>query len=169
MIVGKEFSVRARLVAGLMRTRADAERAVERVMRYGFRRDIISLVASDAAPGQELERGGAALGSLAAASGAVSTTVVIAGLGLVAAGPLAAALAGAGDAPCGLVGALAGAGVSEHRARAYEAGLREGAVLVAVHVHSERDAEILALILEYAGAEDVRSESAPRRPYDSFI
>lgn len=159
----------ARLVTGLVRTRSDAERAVERVMLYGFTRDTISLVASEAA-GQELgDRGSGAVGAIAAAIGAASTTVAVAGLGLAVAGPLATAFAGASDAGDALVGALVDAGVPEHRARAYEAGLHQGAMLVAVHAPSERDAEILTLILEYAGAEDVRSESAPRRPYDSFI
>ncbi|AUX34482.1 hypothetical protein SOCE836_066560 [Sorangium cellulosum] len=168
--------MRAKLVTGLVRTRLDAERAVERVMSCGYKRDAISLVMSDDARGERVESGtgsraaagggvGAAVGAAFAAFAAAGASAMFPGLGLVVAGPLESALAGADSAAGGLVGA----GVPEHRAHVYESGLRQGAVLVGVHATSERDAEILEMILEYSGAEDVRSESAQRRPYDSFI
>ncbi|WP_437720704.1 hypothetical protein [Sorangium sp. So ce861] len=149
-------------------------------MSCGYKRDAISLVMSDAARGERVESGtgsraaadvgvGGAVGAAFAASAAAGASAAFPGLGLVVTGPLESALAGAGGAAGGLVGALVGAGVPEHRARVYEGGLRQGAVLVGVHATSERDAEILEMILEYSGAEDVRSESAQRRPYDSFI
>ncbi|XXX72743.1 hypothetical protein WMF30_34345 [Sorangium sp. So ce134] len=147
-------------------------------MSCGYKRDAISLVMSDAARGERVESGtgsravagvGGAVGAAFAAFAAAGATMAFSGLGLVVAGPLEAALAGAGSAAGGLVGALVGAGVPEHRARDYESGLRQGAILVGVHATSQRDAEILELILEYSGAENVRSESAERRPYDSFI
>lgn len=171
--------MRAKLVAGLVRTWSDAERSVERVMSCGYTRDAISLVMSDAVSDQRAEGGttgaaadvGGAAGSASAALAVLGTSVAFPGLGLVAAGPIAAALAGAGagGAAGGLVDALVGAGIPEHRASIYDSGLRQGAILVGVNASSERDAEILELILEYAGAEDVRSESSQRRPYDSFI
>ncbi|WP_437934048.1 hypothetical protein [Sorangium sp. So ce341] len=146
-------------------------------MSCGYKRDAISLVMSDAARGERVESG---IGSRAAADVGVGgagfaafatagASVAFPGLELVVTGPLGSALAGAGSAAGGLVGALAGAGVPEHRARVYENGLRQGEVLVGVHASSERDAEILEMILEVSGAENVRSESAQRRPYDSFI
>ncbi|WP_437730355.1 hypothetical protein [Sorangium sp. So ce1335] len=112
--------------------------------------------------------GAGAVGT-AAASAALGATVTFPRLGIVAAGPMEAALAGADGAAGGLVGALVAAGVPEHRARVHEAGLQQGEILVGVHAQSHRDAEILEMILEYAGAENVRSDSARRRPYDSFI
>ncbi|WP_437323109.1 hypothetical protein [Sorangium sp. So ce381] len=166
----------AKLVTGLVRTWPDAERSVERVMSCGYTRDAISVVMSDAGRDQRAVGGstgaaadvGGAAGSASAALAVLGTSVAFPGLGLVAAGPIEAALAGAGAAG-GLVDALVDAGIPEHRASIYDSGLRQGAILVGVIASSERDAEILELILEYAGAEDVRSESSQRRPYDSFI
>ncbi|WP_437790985.1 hypothetical protein [Sorangium sp. So ce693] len=171
--------MRAKLVTGLVRTWSDAERSVERVMSCGYTRDAISLVMSDGERDQRAAGGnagaaadvGGAAGSASAALAVLGTSVAFPGLGLVAAGPIKAALAGAGagGAAGGLVDALVDAGIPEHRASIYDSGLRQGAILVGVMASSERDAEILELILEYAGAEDVRSESSQRRPYDSFI
>ncbi|WP_437964071.1 hypothetical protein WMF04_30685 [Sorangium sp. So ce260] len=155
-------------------------------MSCGYKRDAISLVMGDPARGHRVESGtgskavagaglggavGGAVGAAFAAFAAIGASVAFPGLGLVVAGPIEAVLAGAGagSAAGGLVGALVGAGIPEHRARAYEGGLRQGAILVGVHATSERDAEILEMILEYSGAENVRSESAQRLPYDSFI
>ncbi|WP_438014040.1 hypothetical protein WMF18_24330 [Sorangium sp. So ce315] len=149
-------------------------------MSCGYRRDAISIVMSHAARGQHVEGGAGsraagadvatfgAAGAAAGAFAALDAGAAFPDLGIVAAGPIGAAL-GAGGAPAGLVGALAAAGVPEHRARVYEAGLQQGEILVGVHAQSQRDAEILEMILEYAGAENVRSDSATRRPYDSFI
>ncbi|WP_437284502.1 hypothetical protein [Sorangium sp. So ce406] len=177
--LGKEWYVKVKLVTGLLQTRADAERAVERVMSCGYRRDTISVVMSHAARGQHVESGtsakaadvgrGGAAGAAVVTVAALGTSAAFPGLGLVAAGPIEAALAGAGSAAGGLVGALVAAGIPEHRARVYETGLQQGEILVGVHAQSQRDAEILEMILEYAGAENVRSDSALRRPYDSFI
>lgn len=171
----------AKLVTGLLQTRSGAERAIERVMSCGYRRDAISIVMSHAARGHRVEGGRgsrAAAGADVATSGAagagggafaaLGAGAAFPDLGVVAAGPIGAALAAGGGAG-GLAGALAAAGIPEHRARVYEAGLRQGEILVGVHAQSQRDAEILEMILEYAGAENVRSDSAMRRPYDSFI
>ncbi|WP_437541641.1 hypothetical protein WME97_27605 [Sorangium sp. So ce367] len=126
--------------------------------------------AVDGTAGATADVGGAA-GAASIALVVLGASVAFPGLGLVAAGPIEAALAGAGvgGAAGGLVDALVSAGIPEHRASIYDSGLRQGAILVGVNASSERDAEILELILEYAGAEDVRSESSQRRPYDSFI
>ena len=69
---------------------------------------------------------------------AVGTSIAIPGLGLVVAGPIAAALAGAGAgaATGGLIGAMVGAGIPEEHARAYEEGVRKGGVLIGAR---ERD------------------------------
>ncbi|WP_231864253.1 hypothetical protein [Sorangium cellulosum] len=170
--------MRPKLVTGLVRTWSDAERSVERVMSCGYTRDAISLVMSAGRDHRAVDGTAGAAADVGGAAGAASTALVVLGagavfpgLGLVAAGPIEAALAGAGagGAAGGLVDALVGAGIPEHRASIYDSGLRQGAILVGVNASSERDAEILELILEYAGAEDVRSESSQRRPYDSFI
>ena len=58
---------------------------------------------------------GSTLGAIAAAFAAVGTSIVLPRLGLVIAGPLAAAIAGAGGVTAGLVGALIGWGIPEYR------------------------------------------------------
>ena len=65
------------------------------------------------------------------------------GIGLIAMGPLAAALAGAatGGVAGGLVGALIGWGIPEERAREYEKGIREGGIVMGVTPRSAEDAE----------------------------
>lgn len=72
---------------------------------------------------------GAVVGGLTAI-GAISTG----GLGLIASGPLVAALAagGAGAATGGLVGGVVGATIPEHEVKYYENAIKEGSVLVGV-------------------------------------
>jgi len=80
---------------------------------------------------------GGVLGALVAAA-----TVVVPGVGLVLAGPLAAAMAGAGvgGAAGGVIGALVGAGIPEERAVRYEPGLRAGGIVMGVSPRSDEDA-----------------------------
>ena len=91
---------------------------------------------------------------------AVGTNVVLPGLGLVVAGPLAAALAGAGagGAVGGLIGALVGAGIPEHRAKVYDASLRAGGILIGVESKSDEEADKLEELLKDLGAEYIRQE-----------
>ena len=73
-----------------------------------------------------------ALAGIAVVAVPIGSSVVIPGLGLVVAGPIAAALAGAGagGATGGIIGALVGAGIPEDRAREYERGINEGGILI---------------------------------------
>jgi hypothetical protein len=73
---------------------------------------------------------------------AVGTSIAIPGLGLVIAGPLAAAIAGAGagGAAGGLVGALVGWGIPEERVKRYESGIKNGGILMGVKSRSDDDA-----------------------------
>jgi hypothetical protein len=149
------------LVTGLFRDRDSAERAYRAVAERGYSRDDIAVVMSEetrrqhfanAAPtelGSKAAEGagiggaiGGTVGAIAAAVAAIGTSIAIPGLGLVVAGPVAAALAGAGAgaATGGLVGALIGWGIPEERVRRYEAGVREGGILMGVKPRSEADA-----------------------------
>ena len=82
------------------------------------------------------------MGAVLATLVAVGSTIAIPGLGLVVAGPLAAALAGAGagGATGTLVGALIGSGIPEERVTHYEAGLKNGGIVMGVRPRSEEDA-----------------------------
>lgn len=78
---------------------------------------------------------GAAIGGLVAAVAAIGTSLVIPGLGLIVAGPLAAGLAGAGAGSIagGLVGALLGWGIPEDKAKVFEAGIKSGGIVLGVN------------------------------------
>jgi hypothetical protein len=90
----------------------------------------------------------------------VGTALTIPGVGLVVAGPIAAALAGAGagGATGGLIGALVGAGIPEYRARVYDASLRAGGILIGVEVKADEEAGKVEKLFEDLGAEHIRQE-----------
>jgi hypothetical protein len=73
---------------------------------------------------------------------AVGAALALPALGFVVAGPIAAALASAGAAGvvAGLIGALGDWGIPEERVRLYEAGIREGGILMMVEARSDEDA-----------------------------
>ncbi len=166
---------KAKLVTGLFKTRVAAEAAVDAIIKRGYTRDDISVLMSDATKSKEFAVetrthaadgagiGGAlggAVGATLAAILAVGTSIAIPGLGLLVAGPIVAALAGAGagGATGGIIGALIGAGIPEHRAKVYDAGLRGGGILLGVEAKSDEDADKLEQLLEDIGAEHVRQE-----------
>lgn len=84
--------------------------------------------------------GGTVLGVIGAVI-ALSSTIVIPGIGLVIAGPLAAGLVGAGTGSIagGLIGALVGAGIPEDRAKLYEQGIKRGGIVVTVPSREKDD------------------------------
>ena len=165
----------AKLVTGVFKTRVAAEAAVDAILKRGYTRDDISVLMSDATKSKEFAIetrthaadgagiGGAVggtIGAVLAAIVAVGTSIAIPGLGLVVAGPIAAALAGAGAgaATGGIIGALIGAGIPEHRAKVYDAGLRSGGILLGVEARNDSDADNLQKFLEDLGGEHVRQE-----------
>ena len=62
-------------------------------------------------------------------------------MGLVVAGPIAAALAGAGAGAVagGAIGALVGAGIPEERVEEYESGLKPGGIVMGVKPRTAED------------------------------
>lgn len=150
-------------VTGLFPDRDSAERAYQHAVDRGYGRDDLNLVMSDETRkrhfpdegGRETELGtkaaegagvgagiGGTLGAVVAAIAAAGTTLAIPGMGLVVAGPLAAALAGAGagGAAGGLLGALIGWNIPEERIKEYESGLRSGGILMGLRPRSSEDA-----------------------------
>lgn len=164
-----------KLVTGLFKSRVAAEAAVDAIIKIGYSREQISVLMSDATQTKEfgLETGtktaegasiggavGGAVGAVLAAIAAVGTSIALPGIGLVIAGPIAAALAGlgAGGLTGGVVGALIGMGIPEHRARVYEAGLRGGGILLGIEADSDEQAGKVERLLEDLGGEHVRQE-----------
>jgi hypothetical protein len=88
---------------------------------------------------------GTAVGATAAAIVAIGTSLVIPGLGIIVAGPIAAALAGggAGAVAGGLIGGLVGLGIPESNAHAYEEALRDGGVAIGVVPRTGQDASAI--------------------------
>ena len=151
------------MLTGLFNDRASAEQAYASLHARGYGRDDVNLVMSDEtrkahfgdSRGAKTELGtkaaegagvggaiGGTVGAILAAIAAVGTTIAIPGLGLVIAGPLAAAIAGAGagGAAGGLVGALVGWGIPEERIQRYEEGIKKGGILMGVRSRSDDDA-----------------------------
>ena len=168
-----------RLVTGLFPDRDSAERAYGAVHERGYDAKDVNLMMSDdtrkrhfdsSAPGADTELGtkaaegagiggaiGGTVGAIAAAIAAVGTSLVLPGLGLVIAGPLAAAIAGAGagGAAGTLVGALIGWGIPEERVKRYEEGVKNGGILMGVHAKDEADADVLANSWTTHGGQEV--------------
>lgn len=140
-----------RLLTGLFPDRDSAEFGYNALNEPGYSKDISVAMADDArktpfvAAGTESEVGnkaaegagvgeaiGGTLGAIAAAVAVVGMTIALPGLGLVIAGPLAAAIAGAGAgaATGGRVGALVGWNISEERVKRDEEGLKSGGNLM---------------------------------------
>lgn len=153
-----------RLVTGLFPDRDSAEAAYNAAYARGYAKDDVNLVMSDetrqrhfpgTTAGKETELGnkaaegagiggaiGGTVGAVLAAIAAVGTSLALPGLGLVIAGPLAAAVAGAGAgaASGGLIGALIGWNIPEERVKHYEEGVKQGGILLGVEVRSDEDA-----------------------------
>jgi len=161
----------AKLVTGLFKARSEAERAVEDLISYGFMREDISMLMSDATRGREFRlaeatkapEGAAAGAALGGAIGAIAAGLVVLGvvalpgIGLVAAGPIVATLAGlgAGAAAGGLTGALVGMGIPEHEAKFYNEEIGRGGILLGVYTHDDRAGQARK-ILEASGAKTVK-------------
>ncbi len=142
------------MMTALFRDRDDAENAYQELLNRGYTRDDVSVLmseesrtryygtdaaANDSELGSKAAEGtgvgaavGGTLGAIIGAIAAIGTSIVLPGLGLVVAGPIAAALAGAGagGATGGLVGALIGSGIPEETARNYESGLSAGGIVL---------------------------------------
>src|SRR5438309_3866726 len=163
-------------VFGIYPDRVSVEEAVEHLRNAGFRGTDVSVLFSDNQGTKDFAHekntkapegvttgvvaGGLAGGVLGWLTGIGA--LAIPGLGpLIAAGPIVAALAGAGAVGTvgGIVGALVGMGIPEYEAKRYEGRIREGGVLLSVHCDNSRWTKRAKQILEETGAEDVSSTS----------
>lgn len=161
---GAQRQANNRVLTGMFRDRDSAERAYNSVTSRGYTRDDVNVMMSDETRSKyfsdadadddglgskALEGAGAGsaiggtLGAIIGGIAAIGTNVLLPGLGLVVAGPLAAALAGAGAGGLtgGLVGALVGSGIPEDRAKEYEEGVRNGGIVMGVNPRNDEDAQ----------------------------
>ncbi len=152
-----------RVMTGLFRDRESAEGAYRSLTNRGYGKDDVNLIMSDDTRKKYFTKGetelgtkawedagkgaaiGGAVGATLAALAAIGTTLALPGLGLLIAGPIAAAFAGAGAGALtgGLIGALVGYGIPEEHAKLYEKGIKEGGVVMGVKPRTTEDAEYL--------------------------
>jgi hypothetical protein len=163
-------------VFGIYSTRENVETAVRQLQAEGFRPTDISVLVPENLGTKDLAHTKATKAPEGAAAGAGSGAVIggalgwLAGIGalaipgigpLLAAGPIVAALAGAGafGAVAGVTGALIGLGIPEYEAKRYEGRLQKGGILLSVHADNHDWAKRGKSILERTGAEDIASSS----------
>ena len=169
-------------VFGIYGARASLENGVVALRDANYRASDISVLFPEGSQTREFahEKGtkapeGATTG---AATGAVLGGALgwLAGIGalaipgvgpFIAAGPIMAALAGAGvgGATGGLVGALVGLGMPEYEAKRYEGRVKEGGILISVHCDDSDWAKRAKEILERTGAQDVSSTGEAKADY----
>lgn len=150
-----------RMLTGMFSDRESTESAYQTLHDRGYTTDDINLMMSEETRNKHFSKGeteigtkamegagaGSAIGGIVGAAvgiiAAIGTSLVIPGLGLVIAGPLAAGLAGAGAGGVtgGLIGALVGSGMDEERARLYEDGVKDGKIVMGVKPRNEEDAK----------------------------
>lgn len=165
------------MVTALFKTRAGAETAYDALKSHGYTEQDINVMMSeegrsthfgdgtaDTELGSKAAEGtgvgsaiGGTVGAIVAAVAAIGTSIALPGLGLVIAGPIAAALmgAGAGGVTGGLLGALIGSGIPEEHAAQYEAGIKEGGIVLGVKPHSADDAALIETAFRSAHGESV--------------
>lgn len=152
-----------RMMTGLFKDRESAEGAYRSLSSRGYGKDDVNLMMSDdtrkkyfaddntelgtkawedAGKGAAL---GGGVGATLAALAAIGTTLALPGIGLLIAGPIAAALAGggAGALTGGLIGALVGHGIPEEQAKHYEQGIKDGGIVMGVNPRNAEDADYL--------------------------
>jgi hypothetical protein len=150
------------MVTHVFHDRDSLENAYRFIREYGYDKDEINVMMSDQTRQQHyanqpesevgeraLEGAGAgsaiggALGAIIGAVAAIGTSLVVPGLGLIVAGPIAAGLAGAGAGGLtgGLLGALVKSGFSEEEARDYETAISNGGILLGVRARTEEEAQ----------------------------
>jgi uncharacterized protein (TIGR02271 family) len=172
----------AKTVVGLFDDRVAAQNAVRELTAEGFRGDEVSVVSKKPdGKGVEVEyveedgheqieemAKGAGTGAAIGAGAALLlslTALSIPGIGpVLAAGPLAALIAGAGvgAAAGGLVSGLKRLGVEDDDANTYAEGLKRGGTLVTVNTDNER-ADRAVGVLRRAGAVEIDKRAAEWR------
>src|SRR5438270_6656218 len=159
-------------VFGLYPNRVEVETAVDALRREGFRNTDISVLFPENEGTKDFAHEKNTKAPEGAATGAASGAVVGGGLGwlagigalaipglgpFIAAGPIMAALAGAGagGAVGGLTGALIGMGIPEYEAKRYESWLHKGGSLLAVHADDGDWAKRAKAVLHRCRAKDI--------------
>lgn len=177
-------------IVGVFKEEAQAIKSIEELKAIGYKEEHISFIAKSRAAKAHIEDAthaspekaiGKAAGTGAIAGGAIGAigalllqagTFAIPGIGpILAAGPLAATIAGlaTGGATGGIVGALAGLGIDKKDAEKYHIHLESGDVLVLVESHEENIDEVFSTFVKHEALEKESYEGYKDMPKESGI
>lgn len=168
---------------GIFKSQANVERAVDALKMANFNNSDISVLLPDKEGTREFAHEKATKAPEGATTGGATGailggtlgwlvglgTLAIPGVGpFIAAGPIMAALAGAGigTAVGGLGGALVGMGIPEYEAKRYEGVVKNGGILLSVHCSTDEAKDRAKKILESMGGEGIASASEARSDTD---
>ena len=166
-------------VFGIYTNRASVERAVEAFKVAGFSNNDVSVLFPENQGTKDFAHEKSTKAPEGATTGAGTGALLGGGLGwlagigalaipgvgpLIAAGPIMAALAGAGvgGAVGGLTGALVGMGIPEYEAKRYQGRVKDGGILLSVHSDSSDETKRAKEILQQTGAQDISSTGEAR-------
>jgi hypothetical protein len=170
-------------VFGIYRDQMNVENAVDALRAEGFRNTDISVLFPENEGTKDFAHEKHTKAPEGATTGATSGAVIGGGLGwlagigalaipglgpFIAAGPIMAALAGAGAGGVvgGLTGALVGMGIPEYEAKRYEGRVKEGGILLSVHSDNSEWTKKAKQILDRTGAQDVSSTGEASADWD---
>src|ERR1700736_2103259 len=161
-------------VFGIYSSHSQVESAVDALRAAGFRNTDISVLFPENVGSKDFAHEKGTKAPEGATTGAGTGALIGGGLGwlagigalaipglgpFIAAGPIMAALAGAGvgGAVGGITGALIGMGIPEYEAKRYEGRVKQGGILLAVHCDTAEEVKRAKDILQRTGAEDISS------------
>src|SRR6266851_1329193 len=161
-------------VFGIYTDRSRVDRAVEALKEAGFSNNDVSALFPENKGTKDFAHEKSTKAPEGATTGAGTGALLGGGLGwlagigalaipglgpFIAAGPIMAALAGAGvgGAVGGVTGALIGMGIPEFEAKRYEGRIKEGGILLSVHSDNSDWTKKAKEILERSGAQEVAS------------
>lgn len=161
-------------VFGIYQSESEVDRAVDQFKLDGFRNSDISVLMPTKEGSQNFAHKKETKAPEGAATGAATGAVLGGGLGwlvglgtlaipgigpFVAAGPIMAALAGAGVGGTvgGVAGGLIGLGIPEYEAKRYEDFVKKGGILLSVHVDDSAWEKKAKKLMETTGAKDISS------------
>jgi len=159
-------------VYGIYNSRVAVENAVDQLKSEGFRNSDVSVLFATSNSSKEFAHQNSTKSPEGATAGVISGATVggvlgwLAGIGslaipgvgpFIAAGPIMAALAGAGvgGALGGITGALVGLGIPEYEAKRYEGQIQNGGILLSVHADDSEWSDKAYKILEQTDAQDI--------------
>ena len=164
---------------GIYPTYESLESAVDALRSSGFRNTDVSFLMAENAGSKDFGHKKSSKAPEGVVAGASSGVVLGGALGwligigaltipgfgpLLAAGPVVAALAGAGAVGTagGVIGGLIGIGIPEYEARRYEGRVRDGGNLLSVHCDDDQWTKLAKEILGRTGAKHISSTEEAR-------